>query len=93
MKNTRKFKYVFLNSNRLKMILLDKGVMLKEVSDNLGITYRSLSNKFKGNTEFKLTEILSICKTYDIDVYDLIDFTIEQDMIGGDNYGTNLDIE
>ena len=90
---SRKFKYVFFNSNRLKESLIERGVMLKEVSDNLGITYRSLSNKFKGITEFKLSEILSICKTYEIDVYELIDFTIEQDMRGGNDNGINLDMQ
>lgn len=77
------FKYVIVDNNKIKEELKKRDVVLKEVADNLDITYRSLTNKFNGSTEFKLSEVLSICKTYDIDVNDLIDMVLETHYEGG----------
>lgn len=53
-------------TNKLKAKLSEKGLTQSEVADKLGISYQAFSYKLNNKSEFKASEIETLCKELDI---------------------------
>lgn len=56
-----------MNSNLLRGKMAEKQITQGALAAEIGISENSLSRKLLGKREFRLSEIISICKVLDID--------------------------
>lgn len=56
---------------KFKKVLKDKGLLMKDLSDYLGITRETLTNKLHGRTQFKLSELNKICFLLNIELNEI----------------------
>lgn len=54
-------------NNKLRAKIVEKGKTQKQIAIEIGISPMSLSRKLTGKREFRLSEIISLCKCLDID--------------------------
>ena len=55
-----------MNNNLLRAKIVEKGKTQEEIAAEIGISPMSLSRKITGKREFRLSEIISLCKCLDI---------------------------
>jgi DNA-binding Xre family transcriptional regulator len=61
-----------LNTSKFKALLVEKGLILKNLQPVLGISLNSISKKVNNKVEFKLSEIQKLCTYLQItDVYSI----------------------
>ena len=51
-----------IDTNKLKSIIVEKGVKNSYLAEKLGISKQSLSNKLNNKTLFSLTEVKGLCE-------------------------------
>lgn len=56
---------------KFKKVLKDKSLLMKDLSDYLGITRETLTNKLHGRTQFKLSELNKICFLLNIELNEI----------------------
>lgn len=66
------------NERLLRDAINSKGYKLKFVADYIGITYQAFLNKISNKSDFRASEIQSLCELLDIsgEMRDLIFFAI-----------------
>lgn len=60
-----------VNTIEFKIMLLRKGLRLKDVAKACGITYNALNNKVEGRTVFTMPEACAIQKLASLDAQDV----------------------
>ncbi len=55
-----------VNSLLLKSIMTKKGYSQSRVAKKIGITYQTFSAKINNKIEFKVNEVIALCKFLDI---------------------------
>lgn len=56
------------NTNLLRQKIDESGYKLRFIASKLGITYQGFLKKINNETEFKATEIQTLCELLDIDI-------------------------
>ena len=54
------------NTTKLKKLIDESGLKYKSIAKSMGLTYYGLQKKINNITEFKASEILSLCKILNI---------------------------
>ncbi len=54
-------------NNKLRARIVEKGKTQKEIAVEIGISPMTLSRKLTGKREFRLSEIINLCKCLDIE--------------------------
>ena len=55
-----------IKTDELKTIIASKGLKMKFVAEQLGLSNYGLSLKLDNKNEFKMSEVVSLCKLLDI---------------------------
>lgn len=55
-----------IKTDELKAIIASKGLKMKFVAEQLGLSNYGLSLKLDNKNEFKMSEVVSLCKLLDI---------------------------
>ena len=55
-----------IKTDELKAIIASKGLKMKFVAEQLGLSSYGLSLKLDNKNEFKMSEVVSLCKLLDI---------------------------
>lgn len=56
------------NTNQLRKKIDESGYKLRFIASKLGITYQGFLKKINNETEFKATEIQTLCELLNIDI-------------------------
>lgn len=54
------------NTTKLKKLIYESGLKYKSIAKSMGLTYYGLQKKINNITEFKASEIISLCKILNI---------------------------
>lgn len=60
-----------VNTTKLNSLIVSKGLKKRSIAQNLQITPASFNNKLYNRTEFKASEVESLCNILDIDINDI----------------------
>ena len=55
-----------MNTKKLKSKIINSGIKYKAIAKYLGLSYYGFQKKVNNETEFKASEIASLCKILDI---------------------------
>lgn len=67
-KETKTFNHNHPPYTAFKRAIAGKGLTLRDVAATIGVTESTLSQKINGSSDFFVTEIEAICKTFELNV-------------------------
>jgi len=65
--------------NKIKGRMRELNITQKELSKKVGITQASLNRKLNRKNEFKLSEIIKIAETLNIEPIDLVELQVKEE--------------